>query len=201
MFSGDAVFTFGVSSPQGDLPPAVYPEIVFAGRSNSGKSSLINAVTFRKKLVRTSSTPGCTAQINFFTLRDKIYLVDVPGYGYAKTSKKEMNRWKNLIESYFVRRAGDIVTTCILLDSRRGLKETDRDLAEWLDHMKVPFMFVLTKADKAKRQELDAAMASVTSCAFNHMVCEPIATSVKRGDNLEELRALLALLGENRNDT
>ncbi|MET0155390.1 MAG: ribosome biogenesis GTP-binding protein YihA/YsxC [Rickettsiales bacterium] len=192
LFSGQASFVAGVATPGAQLPIERFPDVVFAGRSNCGKSSLINALTFRKKLVRTSGTPGCTAQVNFFTLRDRAYLVDVPGYGYAKASKKEMIRWKNLIEFYFASRTDAIAATCILIDARRGVREEDENLALWLADKSVPLMFVVTKSDKATRAETDAALASAEAVHGGVRVAAPLATSARTGENAETLRALLA---------
>jgi GTP-binding protein len=195
LFAGESRFVFGLTSAAGELPAADRPEVVFAGRSNVGKSSLINAVTGRKKLVRTSSTPGCTAQVNFFSVRDAIYLVDVPGYGYAKASKKEMQHWKNLIESYFVRRAGVIARVFLLLDSRRGgLKDADADLAAWLQSLDVPVQAVLTKVDKASAAEAKACTDEAVFALAGARNAEGrvVPTSVKTGLGIDELRAEMA---------
>lgn len=129
------------------------PEIVFAGRSNVGKSSLINTLLRKKNIARISSTPGKTIHVNYFLINEKFYFVDLPGYGYAKVPDNERQRWYNLVESYF--QQSDSITLVIhLVDSRRGLMDIDRELDTWLSDLHIPFAVVLTKSDKVKNNEL-----------------------------------------------
>lgn len=153
LFSGPCEFFAGVMDLNG-LPPEGAPEIAFAGRSNVGKSSLINALTARKTLARTSNTPGRTQQLNFFDLGGVFWLVDMPGYGYAKVSKKMREEWDDLIFSY-LRGRPSLRSVFVLIDSRHGLKDVDLDLIKMLDAAGVSARIVLTKVDKAGFQETE----------------------------------------------
>lgn len=153
IFLKPAEFYWGARKPE-ELPKEKHPELVFYGRSNVGKSSLINALVNRKSLVRTSKTPGHTSQINFFEIDQKIYLVDLPGYGFAKASKKEQTRWNHLLMTYFETRR-TIKTVCIIIDARHGLKEIDQLIMNELDRLAISYFVLLTKIDKVKsKQEL-----------------------------------------------
>lgn len=153
LFAGTCDFVLGVAGLK-QLPEGDRPEIAFAGRSNVGKSSLLNALTGRKALARTSHTPGRTQQLNFFNLGDDLlYLVDMPGYGYAKVSKSERKEWDSLIRSYLRGRA-TLRCVFILVDSRHGLKDSDIEIMKMLDETAVSYRIVLTKTDKVKREEL-----------------------------------------------
>lgn len=133
-------------------PPPDLPEVAFAGKSNVGKSSLINCVVNRKKLARTSSTPGRTQLINFFTINGKLSFVDLPGYGYAKVPKDIQRRWKPMVESYLSTRE-NLALAVVILDIRRDASADDKALLEWLDYYGVPFLVVLTKIDKISKNQ------------------------------------------------
>src|SRR6201982_3026472 len=148
----EARFIAGASEPSA-LPKEGLPEVAFAGRSNVGKSSLVNALTGRRMLARTSNTPGRTRQINFFDLGGRLMLVDLPGYGYADAPKAAIKSWTGLVQHYF-RTRGALRRICLLIDSRHGIKQVDRPLMHMLDDAGVSYQVVLTKADKAGRDEL-----------------------------------------------
>jgi len=141
------------------LPPGDYPEIAFAGRSNVGKSSLINTLVNRKKLALTSSSPGKTRMINFFNINDRLFLVDLPGYGFAKVSQEERKKWKTLIESY-VTTSKHLKGVIQLIDSRLGPTELDLEMLRWLVQLKKAVLIVATKADKIPRSKLKPALAA-----------------------------------------
>lgn len=186
LFSGTCDFMLGVASLD-QLPEADKPEIAFAGRSNVGKSSLLNALTGRKALARTSNTPGRTQQLNFFNLGDQCFLVDMPGYGYAKVSKAMRKEWDKLIFTYLRGRA-NLRSVFILIDSRHGIKENDRELMKMLDEAAVSFRIIMTKADKGKnRAEMEKDTREILK---KHPAAYPeiIFTSAEKGEGLEELR-------------
>ncbi len=178
-----------------DLPAAGLPEIAFAGRSNVGKSSLINALTGRKALARTSNTPGRTRQINFFDLGGRLTLVDLPGYGYARAPKEAIRRWNALIRDYLRGRA-TLRRVCLLIDSRHGLKPGDEEIMALLDAAAMSYQIVLTKADKLHEAGLEACIADTAPRAAAHPACHPdiVATSAERGRGIAGLRAALATL-------
>jgi GTP-binding protein len=147
-----AEFVLSAKEPS-HYPPASLPEIAFAGRSNVGKSSLINALLNRKGLARTSNTPGRTQEINFFSVNDSLYFIDLPGYGYAKVPEKIRNRWGPMIEAYLSQRQ-TLRLVVLILDVRRDPSEEDRQLIDWLQHYRLSFLIVLTKIDKVSRNEL-----------------------------------------------
>jgi GTP-binding protein len=175
------------------LPPDALPEIAFAGRSNVGKSSLLNALTGRSALARTSHTPGRTRQLNFFTLGHRLALVDMPGYGYAAAPKHEVARWTELIRLYLSGRPA-LRRVCLLIDARHGVKEVDRPLMDMLDVAAVSFQIVLTKADKVRQAELEACLAAVKAALKGHVAAHPFihATSAHAGGGIAALRADLA---------
>jgi GTP-binding protein len=178
-----------------DIPEAELPEIAFAGRSNVGKSSLINALTTRKHLARVSDTPGRTREINFFRLGGRLMLADLPGYGFARASKTDKARWQELIFAY-LRGRPNLRRAVLLVDSRRGLLPNDIEVMEMLDRAAVSYQLVLTKADKLKPHELAEIEAQVTAQSTRHAAAHPviIVTSTVSGQGLEELRAALAAL-------
>lgn len=184
---------FLLSAPQLKfLPDPVVPEIAFAGRSNVGKSSLLNALTGRKSLARASVTPGRTQELNFFEVGEPLALrlVDMPGYGFAKAPVKVVERWKMLVRD-FLRGRQVLKRTLVLIDSRHGPKEVDREMMKLLDEAAVGYRLVLTKADKIKASELAAVQAATEAEARKHMAAHPQvhATSSEKGLGIAELRA------------
>ncbi len=151
-----AEFYKTVKSADKILKP-VYPEVAFLGRSNVGKSSLINAVLGKKNLALTSSSPGKTRGINYFLVDQKYFFVDLPGYGFAKISKSERLKWQNLIESYLLH-SKQLRILCLLMDSRRDIMESDRQMVDWLQYHEKPFFIVLTKTDKLSKNQLNQAL-------------------------------------------
>jgi len=174
------------------LPPPTLPEVAFAGRSNVGKSSLINALTGRNSLARTSNTPGRTQQINFFELGGRLMLVDLPGYGFAQAPKAQVAEWNNLVDTYLKGRV-PLRRTCLLIDSRHGLKDVDREVMVMLDKAAASYQVVLTKADKIKASALDAVCEAVSAELARHLAAHPVIlpTSSESGLGIAELRAAL----------
>ena len=175
-----AEFRAAATSPA-QLPAAALPEIAVAGRSNVGKSSLLNAMTGRKGLARTSRTPGCTRGILFFDINDWMTLVDLPGYGYASRSHSERDAWKKLIEHYLSTRE-ELAGVLILVDVRRGPEEEESDLAAYLDSVGLPYAFVATKSDKLKRSALAQAVAKIRRAVAPAIV---LPTSSESGDGID----------------
>ncbi|RIV85171.1 ribosome biogenesis GTP-binding protein YihA/YsxC [Aurantiacibacter zhengii] len=193
LFSGRVEFL--LSAPQlKHLPDPDYPEIAFAGRSNVGKSSLINALVQRKAIARTSVTPGRTQELNFFEVGDptQFRLVDMPGYGFAKAPLKVVDNWRKLVRT-FLRGRVPLKRTMVLVDSRHGLKDTDREMMTMLDEAAVGYRIVLTKADKVKASELEAVRSKVEEEVRKHPAAYPQmhVTSSEKGMGLEELRAAI----------
>ncbi len=193
LFSGRVEFL--LSAPQlKHLPDPDYPEVAFAGRSNVGKSSLINALTGRKAIARTSVTPGRTQELNFFEVGDptQFRFVDMPGYGFAKAPLKVVENWRKLVRT-FLRGRVPLKRTLVLVDSRHGLKDTDRDMMTMLDEAAVGYRIVLTKTDKVKASALEEVRAKVEAEARKHPAAYPQIhmTSSEKGMGLEELRAAI----------
>jgi len=196
MFAGPCDFIAGTNN-LGALPEMALPEVAFAGRSNVGKSSLVNALTGRKTLARTSQTPGRTQQINFFSLSEALYLVDLPGYGYAKASKTAIKSWTHLVNTYLKGRAS-LTRVIVLIDARHGLKEKDHDVMTMLDVNAVPYQVVLTKIDKTTGAELKKCLADTHEELRKHVAAHPeiIATSSEKAIGIEALRAHISTLAE-----
>jgi GTP-binding protein len=194
LFAHEAVFVAGVATIAG-LPPDGLPEIAFAGRSNVGKSSLLNALTGRTSLARVSHTPGRTRQLNFFVLTDRLMLVDMPGYGYAEAAKSEIAAWQDLIKLYLRGRAS-LRRVCLLIDARHGIKATDRPLMTMLDEAAVSFQIVLTKADKVRPNALATLLAAIAKELATHVAAHPVIhiTSAHDALGIAELRGALAAL-------
>lgn len=194
LFAGPVNFERGVVSmdalPEGDLP-----ELAFAGRSNVGKSSLVNALTGRKALARASVEPGRTRELNYFRVGDTLRLVDLPGYGYAKAPKTEIARWTGLTRD-FLRGRAELKRVMLLIDSRHGLKPHDVDVMKALDTSAVIYQIVLTKSDKLKPTELDARVAETSEALKKRPAAHPdiIATSSETGAGIDVLRAEIAAL-------
>lgn len=194
IFAGPCDFMWG-SADLKQLPPPEINEIAFAGRSNVGKSSLVNALTSRNTLAKTSNTPGRTQQLNFFSLGGHLYLVDMPGYGYAKVSKEQRQDWDTLIFEY-LRGRPNLRAVLILIDSRHGLKESDIHLMKLLDKAAVNYRIVLTKADKTGAKSLGDMRGKIETVLTKHPAAHPLvlASSSESGAGLEELRAAIIAL-------
>lgn len=196
LFAGPCDFMLGVVSMQ-TLPDPDLPEVAFAGRSNVGKSSLLNALTGRKTLARTSNTPGRTRELNFFDLAARLRLVDLPGYGYARASKTQVAAWQGLINDYLRGRA-NLRRVCMLIDSRHGLKPVDLEIMSLLDVAAVPYQIIFTKSDKVKPTELSTLVQHITKILAKRPAAFPVlrTTSSTKGDGIADLRADLAALAE-----
>ncbi|RMD65057.1 MAG: YihA family ribosome biogenesis GTP-binding protein [Alphaproteobacteria bacterium] len=194
LFAQSCAFV-GAAADESGLPLTPLPEVAFAGRSNVGKSSLINALTGRKTLARTSGTPGRTRQINFFALGERLMLVDLPGYGYARASKREVRHWTALVHRYLKGRA-QLRRVCLLIDARHGLKDVDRRVMDELDEAAVSYQAVLTKADKLRPEAVATTREAITQVLAQRPAAHPqcIATSAVTGLGIAELRAALATL-------
>ncbi|MFL6689336.1 MAG: ribosome biogenesis GTP-binding protein YihA/YsxC [Alphaproteobacteria bacterium] len=194
LFSGACEFMAGAAELAA-LPEFALPEMAFVGRSNVGKSSLINALTNRTKLARVSHTPGRTRQINLFRLRDSLMLADLPGYGFARVSKAEAAQWNVLISGY-LRERRKLRRVILLIDSRRGLMESDEQVIAFLDSAAVSYQFVLTKSDAVTPTELQSVLDAVSQIAAKHPAALPavIPSSAKTGAGISELRLVLAEL-------
>ena len=194
LFAGE--FDFVAAAPSlASLPPMVGPEIAFAGRSNVGKSSLINALTGRKALARTSNTPGRTQELIFFHGPDPLVLVDMPGYGYAATAKKKIASWTSLIHDYLRGRA-TLARVYVLVDARHGLKDTDDSILDTLGKAAVSHEIVLTKCDQVGEAELASRIEATKAAIRKRPAAFPdlIATSSQTGAGIDQLRAAIARL-------
>lgn len=196
LFAREAEFVIGCARLD-QLPQDPRLEICFAGRSNVGKSSLINAVTGRRALARTSNTPGRTQQLNFFDIDGRLFLVDVPGYGFAEAPKKVVMEWQDLLKAYLSGRAG-LRRVYLLIDGRHGPKPADEEIMSLLDRAAVSFQAVLTKADKPKKVAFDAAIKATEAALKRHPTAYPeiLITSSETGRGVPELRAAIATLLE-----
>jgi GTP-binding protein len=194
LFAGPVDFVKGVVAMSG-LPPADRLEVCFAGRSNVGKSSLINALTGRKSLARASNTPGRTQEINYFALGDSRYLVDLPGYGYAEAPVPVVAKWQALLKSYLAGRQ-TLRRAFVLVDARHGIKAVDDEILTLLDRSAVTFQAVLTKVDKISRTERDAVIEQVKAALAKHAAAYPqiVVTSSEKGEGIETLRAIIATM-------
>ena len=189
LFAGPADFLRGVTKPA-DLPDPFTLEVAFAGRSNVGKSSLLNALVGRRQLARTSNTPGRTREVNFFALGPSVALVDMPGYGYAKAPKTSVRTWQSLIGAY-LRGRPSLRRAFVLVDARHGPHKADTATFDMLDEAAVSYQVVLTKADKPKASELENAVAMTAAAIARRPAAHPRlhVTSSVSGDGLAELRA------------
>ena len=192
LFAGPVEFVKGVVAMDG-LPPADRPEVCFAGRSNVGKSSLINALTGRKGIARASNTPGRTQEINYFALGDHGYLVDLPGYGFAKAPVAVVAKWQALLKNYLAGRPTLRRAFC-LIDARHGVKPVDHEIMTLLDRSAVPFQVVLTKADKLGPNAIKPLIAQVEDALQKHPAAYPeiVVTSSDKGLGIATLRAIIA---------
>lgn len=192
LFAGATDFLKGVVAMDG-LPAPDRIEVCFAGRSNVGKSSLINALTGRVKLARASNTPGRTQEINFFTTTGGPYLVDLPGYGYANAPVQIVAKWQRLLKNYLSGRQ-NLRRAFVLVDSRHGVKKVDEEIMTLLDKSAVTFQVVMTKADKVKEKDREKVLAQVRKALSKHPAAYPelVLTSSEKGDGIETLRAIIA---------
>ncbi|TCM79663.1 ribosome biogenesis GTP-binding protein YihA/YsxC [Rhodovulum steppense] len=195
LFAGPVEFLKGVVAMDG-LPPADRAEICFAGRSNVGKSSLINALTGRKALARASNTPGRTQEINYFTLGERHYLVDLPGYGYAEAPVAVVEKWQRLLKAYLAGRQ-TLRRAFVLIDTRHGVKAVDEEILRLLDGAAVTFQVVMTKADKVREADRAKVLDQVRAALARHPAAFPeiVLTSSEKGDGIATLRAIIAGIG------
>jgi GTP-binding protein len=196
LFAGACDFVAGATTPEA-FPSPTLPEVAFVGRSNAGKSSLINALTGRSALARVSHTPGRTRQINFFNLGNKLMLVDLPGYGFAKASKTMLADWQSLITTY-LRGRQRLRRVALLIDSRRGVMDTDAEVMTMLDQAAMSYVVTLTKIDELKKPECAQVIADADAKAKKHVAAYPeiFATSARDREGLEALKVNLMLVAE-----
>jgi GTP-binding protein len=194
LFSRPCTFMLGAAGLD-QLPSSEMPEVCFAGRSNVGKSSLINALTGTQGLARTSNTPGRTQELNFFNLAERIFICDLPGYGYAEAPKDRVKRWTRLVKSY-LRGRPNLRRVLLLIDSRHGVKANDHEIMTMLDEAAVNFQVILTKMDKLKVKEAETIVDRTQVELAKHVAAHPeiLATSSEKGKGIAEVRAAIAAL-------
>jgi GTP-binding protein len=194
LFAKPCAFVAGVAD-LARLPPAGLPEVAFAGRSNVGKSSLINALTGRAQLARISQTPGRTQQINMFDLGGQLCLVDLPGYGFAKAPKPQVDAWQRLVRTY-LRGRSSLARACVLVDARHGLKDADRGFMAMLGETAVAYQVILTKIDQVRQSTLADLITTLEADLARRPGAHPevIATSARDGRGIERLRSAVAVL-------
>ena len=194
LFAGETTFVKGVVAMSG-LPPADRVEVCFAGRSNVGKSSLINALTGRKGLARASNTPGRTQEVNYFAAGDALYLVDLPGYGFANAPLPVVEKWQRLMKQYLSGRQ-TLRRAFVLVDARHGVKAVDQEILSLLDNAAVTFQIVLTKADKVKEKDRAKVLDQVREALSKHAAAFPelIVTSSEKSWGIPTLRTIIATL-------
>ena len=196
LFRQKCEFKIGATSPE-HFPNSQTPEFAFIGRSNVGKSTLLNCIVNRRNLARSSQTPGRTRQLNFFLLNEKLFLVDLPGYGYAKSSKNEVKSWGRLTQQYLSGRS-QLQRLFVLIDARRGIKEIDLEMIEFLSSNAVVAQIVLTKADKLNRQEREDVFASVSQQIKNKSILleQVITCSATTKEGIDAIQqSILASIG------
>lgn len=194
LFAGDSEFVKGVVAMSG-LPSADRMEVCFAGRSNVGKSTLINALTGRKGLARASNTPGRTQEINYFTQGPELYLVDLPGYGYANAPRPVIDKWQRLLKQYLSGRQ-TLRRAFVLIDARHGIKKVDEEIMSLLDSAAVTFQCVMTKSDKVRGQDRDKILDQIRGALSKHPAAYPeiVMTSSEKGDGIATLRSIITTL-------
>lgn len=194
LFARECSFVMGAVDLQ-HLPPADLPEVAFAGRSNVGKSTLLNALTNRKSLARASNTPGRTRELNFFNLDDRLMLVDLPGYGYARTSRVSVQKWTKLTKAYLKGRAS-LARCFLLIDGRHGIKPIDLAIMDEFDEAAVVYQIVLTKADKVKKEDQQSLLDKTKKAIAKRPAAHPqlLLVSSNKGDGIAELRAQMVEL-------
>ena len=196
LFAGDVRFLMGVVKLD-QLPDAFHTEVAFAGRSNVGKSSLLNALTGRKDIARTSNTPGRTRELNYFLITDDLAIVDMPGYGYAKAGKQLISGWQKLVADYLIGRPG-LRRVFVLIDGRHGIKNTDIPTLDMLDRSAVNYQIVLTKADKIKAAEREAVVEKTLAAIAKRPAAHPLVhlTSSVKSTGIDQLRAEILALSQ-----